>query len=364
MKNAIFGGMLFGLLSCGSSQDHISDKQVYFFDCEKLELADNVLLISSEIENAPRKFILNFGVNKSVIIDSSLVFDNRLRDKAYVNGDSHDLLLRVENKLFAGHKSFKFYPKPPTGICADKDEAHHAIGHYGFDFFAKSHKGYHLDFDNMTLRSLNQDDQRVLISKSGYKEIKSRFTNEGFYIFFTIKRKEYEFRFDTGYPNALSMRVKEELPFLKDPHEVVEDDNTAKASAKYYYNNKGVSFAGIYYSSAILLSGAAQQKAGMGFIKGFNWIIDIDNKKIYFKKNTLGIDNENPFTQTYRSEIKAGKLIVVERNSRAKKYKVGDEIISVNHQPITLQNICEIQQLLERETDWENLHIEVREMSP
>jgi hypothetical protein len=147
--------------------------------------------------------------------------------------------------------------------------------------------GCHLDFDNRQLCNVSEKKLQEFINANDYKEIKSKFRSQSFSFFIIIKRKEYEFLFDVGFAGSFQMPYKESIPFLKEAHQKIE----TKSNIDFVYNNKSISFNGIYYSSAVTISNSdKQQIVGMGFIKGFNWLIDTNNKKVYIKKNTLSLD--------------------------------------------------------------------------
>ncbi|HLA55412.1 MAG TPA: hypothetical protein VK623_04895 [Flavobacterium sp.] len=160
--------------------------------------------------------------------------------------------------------------------------------------------GCHLDFDNQQLCSLSEKKLQEFLNSSDYKEIESKFRGQSFSFSILIKRKEYEFLFDPGFAGSFRMPYKASIPFLKEAHQNIE----SQSSIAFVYNNKSISFNGIYYSSAITISNAVkQQSVGMGFIKGFNWLIDTNNKKVYVKKNALSLDifQKRPLSAIFRS---------------------------------------------------------------
>jgi len=211
-----------------------------------------------------------------------------------------------------------------------------------------------LDFANCSRSAISQAQQKELLA-AGFAEIKCRFGKKGFSIFIEIRKGKFKFLFDTSFQNAFSMRFSQKIPFLKGPHQTVES-----ASTDFIYNNKCITVNGIHYSSAITVSKSEKtSRVGMGFIKGFDWIIDSQNKKVYIRKNSIGLDSRNRFTLAYAAAISNNRLVIVSRNSRFRKYNIGDVISAVNGIEVTTENLQEMAALLSSTTDWELLALEI-----
>ena len=104
------------------------------------------------------------------------------------------------------------------------------------------------------------------------------------------------------------------------------------------------------------------QNMGMGFMKGFNWIVDYKHKKIYAKRLTRGESLEMNIAYNYVPKILSGKLIVVLRKAGMTDYNIGDEIISVNGQVVDNNNQCELLQTLIKNHDWKALNVKTQPM--
>jgi hypothetical protein len=310
--------------------------------CEKIQLKDNVLLIHSQAENKEHTFILNTGMQTSIVFEESINGNERKPDVEW----------SVDNHLFAGQKRFKINPKHAFSCNAP---AATVSGHYGYDFFRKSNTAYLFNFDEQTLCSLNRESVENLLKK-GYSEIRSNFSQDGISIFVNMKWKPYEFIFDTGYPGAFSLAYNDNIAFVKEIHQTLE---TGRDSADFIYNNRFISVNGINYSASVVIAKPAKKaKMGMAFIKGFNWIIDFRKKKVYILKNAMGLDTQSIYLHDYNVVSKAGKLLIASRNIKSTKFKLGDTITAVNDKKVTPGNICEIENLLAKTADWQALKIE------
>lgn len=225
-------------------------------------------------------------------------------------------------------------------------------GRRDYSVFSKGKKRYHFDFENQLLCELGEKAMADLL-KSGYAEIDSDFSRQGVSIHLGIRRKDFAFRFDTGYKGSFCIASHDNIPFIKDNHQSVEN---IRGTTDLIYANKWISMNGVYYSGAATVSKIKTSKVGTGFLKGFDWVIDFDKQKVYFKKN--GISLEAADRKTYETEVLEGKITVVSKNSKAKQYQLGDVITAVNGKKVTPENSCEIQELLMKTTDWEALEIE------
>jgi hypothetical protein len=309
--------------------------------CEKIELKDNVLRIGSEAENKQGTFILDLGA------PSSTVFKESISDKLVPN-----IEWSVDNHLFSGQKKFKIIHRK---LFSCSSSATIASGHYGYDFFRKSNTAYLFNFDEQSLCSLNRESIEGLL-KNGYKEIRSNFGQDGISVFVNIKWKPYEFIFDTGYSGAFSFAYNDDIAFVKEIHQTLE---TGRDSADFIYNNRFISVNGINYSASVIVAKPAKKtKMGMAFIKGFHWLIDFRKEKVYLLKNAIGLDTQSIYLHDYYVAPKNGKLVIISRNIKSTKFKLGDTITAVNDKKVTPENICDIENLLAKTADWQILKIE------
>ena len=107
-------------------------------------------------------------------------------------------------------------------------------------------------------------------------------------------------------------------------------------------------------------SSIKSQNIGIGFIKGFDWIIDYKNKKLFYKKNNNLIETGIKYKNYLYSNVVNDKLLVIIKNSISKSgFNLGDQITSINSKKVTLENICEMQDLLNKTNDWSTLNLEV-----
>jgi hypothetical protein len=243
-----------------------------------------------------------------------------------------------------------FEPSQPERKIEDNNNC--LTNHPYQNFFPNSKIGL-LNFDTRSFCGIVKEKKDSLIL-TGFKEIKSRFKNHGFSIFATIKRKEYEFQFDTGYTGTFCIEYKKTIPFLKESHQTIEG-----VSNDFIYNDKWITINKLYYSSTITVSNRVKlSKVGMGFIKGFNWIVDTKQKKVYFKKNSIGLDTQRRI-KPYAVQIKNNQLVICSKDTKAHMYKLEDVIIAINGEYVNAENICAMAKMLAVTQDWQTIKIEV-----
>ena len=101
------------------------------------------------------------------------------------------------------------------------------------------------------------------------------------------------------------------------------------------------------------------QNIGIEFMKGFDWIINFNKNNVYVKRNTNKIENVFNRRVAYFARVEKGKLCIILKEKSQTKYNLSDEVVSVNQIKVTSENICELQNLLNKTEDWNTLQLEV-----
>ena len=119
-----------------------------------------------------------------------------------------------------------------------------------------------------------------------------------------------------------------------------------------------VQFGNLKIPSKLAVSGSVKaQLVGMEFIKGFDWIIDNDKNEVWIKRNEHAIPSDFTSRTTYRANTKHGKLYIALKEKSQTKFKLNDQIVSVNAIAITPDNACEYQEILNKSADWNSFEI-------
>jgi hypothetical protein len=312
----------------------ISDHGVNFQNaCENITLRDNRIFLDVTIEKQNKVFYLDFGA-----IKSDMSGTDNLKSQS------------VSNSLFSGEMVFG----KSDELSQTCQAMPVATGCFGFDLFRKSQQVFHLDFDNSRLCCVSIDQTTTLI-QNGYREIKCNFQKDGVYIAIIIRKKNYYLKFDTGYSGNIMMSADDAAPFSKDIcKSYLNSDGDFKV-----YPNKWITVDKSFYNSTITVKEIRKSLIGMGLIKGFNWIIDFRNQKVYLRKNGLGLDAQNSFPPDYQADIKNGNLIIVGLNRKLSKVRLGDHIVKVNGINVTAENSCNLKAFIERNANNGNIDFEI-----
>lgn len=377
MKKNIIILSLISLSSC-KTLNIVSNQDVKLnYASEKIELKNNHILMNCLIEDKQQRFLLDLGSTTSVIFDTLVIPDYHKREKgtfgSIKSGDDKSLksafiALKVKNNLVEGpKKAFIVVPVFNQSMqnydCISNDNEDAVVGLFGYDFFGDDEYVSHFDFDKSIISNYKNEQLNELI-KDGYNEIKSEFKDRWLSIFVTINGVEYKFKIDTGFTGSFTIPFSAKINFINEEHQSVEGNlyhtlsGTSKKSEDCFFSDKELIFNNTKYKTALTVSKSiSAQNVGIGFIKGFNWIIDNKNKKIYVKKNGLEFDTKSSFTKKYMIISENHKLKIMAKNTLETKYDVGDEITSINNNIITLENICEMQDLLNKTQDWNSLQL-------
>jgi hypothetical protein len=253
---------------------------------------------------------------------------------------------------------------PKELVCLKKSTK----GLLGIDFLTFDKRGILLiNFTNNLLKNLSYEEKNQLISE-GFKEIKSKISFlERIFIYLNINGKEYKMNFDTGNTSNLVLPYKEVKNFQNFPayhtfgstHLTVTGLTDSKNTN--YYSDVPVSFGNENVKSGLIVTENLNlYNVGLSFIKGFDWIIDYKKKKVYYRKNNIEISVDVPKIE--KGVIaQEGKLkFMLLGGEFINKYNIGDEIVSVNGEAITTENICEMQNLLNQTKDWDSLNVLVK----
>lgn len=324
-----------------------------------------------KVDNQNQVFLLDTGATLSVISDSTAVENYHKKEKGNFGSikgadrkkaDLVTITSRLDSELFFCENKIFASLNMPTSQC-DQKKAYKGI--IGLDAFFMNDNPLLIDFSNTKLCNITSDEKKSLLA-TGYSRIKSECDSRKVFVFFTIDGKEYRFKLDTGFSGNVIIPYDDKLDFKK-YRSITYEGTLLKTATSFtngeeiYYENVLISSDALEVSTKIQVSKSIKaQNVGLNFMKGFDWIIDFKSNEVYLKRNHLKIDSLfNATVMEYFSFEKDGKLRVSSKLKNAAQYNVGDEIISVNNQKVTSENICEMQSLLNKTFDWQTLQVEI-----
>lgn len=340
-------------------------------NCANIILLKNKVYFNAKIDNKMQPLLFDTGAGISVIFDSTVV-DNFKKKKIVTFGkiSSADkksikkstLTAKFESELFSSENKVFVYLQKNSTKC-QKESIHRGI--IGIDSFFNNDDLLMLDFSNNKICNISVDEKKELITNNNFQKIKSTCNSNQIFIYLTINDKEYKFLLDTGFNGNVVIPFSKKLNFLNYKSTILEG-TLFKTVTSYtngeetYYDNVPIKLNSEIINSKILVSKSLKhQNIGLGFIKGFDWIIDFNQNQIYLKKNKNLIETNYQATFNYLASEKNNKLIIFAKEKNQSKYAIGDQITSINNVKVTPENICEMQELLNDTKDWNTLTLEI-----
>ncbi len=310
--------------------------------CAPILLTENNIQVQLNIDALQQTMILNFS-------DDAAIYETIYKRNEKIKKSLNCALFHDQNFLFT--------------IVANPDHCAPQIsGIIGSDLLQRNGELYFLNFDEMQICSLTSADFKSWGNRKEYQEWKSIFSRDKIEIFVSINWQDYKFTFDICYEGTFSHVNNNNLIGSRD-HSIIYSAISNKPMLRSH-EIKIFPFTKIYinkvgYSGALRLDDEKDNRVGLGFIKGFNWIVDYKKKKIYYKKNNSALDS-NIVQSQYKSKIMDDEIIVVEVKQNCRKYKVGDKITTVSGIEVNSENICKIQKLIDNSVNWDELLLVIK----
>jgi hypothetical protein len=208
------------------------------------------------------------------------------------------------------------------------------------------------------------------IDTTEFIPIKCEYKMNVLWVYPRINGVEYECIFDTGNGAAAFLLQDEERIDSPREEDYIFEGSYGQAVGGYtdkqtfvWANQERLSLAGADKETEVLyVKSVSSNNMGLRAISKYDWIISSrgGNLKMYARPHST--DVVKPFeAPAYRVSTADGTLKILNRLIDGnEKYKVGDQIISVNGEKITEENICHYYELLTESKDWSGLEIEVK----
>lgn len=363
-------GFILCLMLCSCKLVRLTTEEHIVFKSSQLKLQsnNNSLEVKVKIDDSEELFLFDTGASNTAVFDTTLIkdFSKKGRISLFKVKDPSGKLsvfytpANIETDMFIYKNQLVSILPKIENYC---NKSYGNKGVIGSSFFKKSElKYYYFDFDNLLLK--NSKDIPI---DSDFSEVKSKFFNTYFTLYLTINGHEEPFLFDTGNTaSPLIIGGNSSINPLKFYEylgsEGIIASGNVKADTKYS-NDNDVLMSMYKMNIPICFSSMKMGKynnMGLGFIKYFNWIIDFENKKVYFKRNNVSYVKPDIIPKyKYLCMIINKQLKIITKSKEELLYNLYDEIVAVNSKRITPENICEMQSLLNKTNDWETLNLEV-----
>jgi Retroviral aspartyl protease len=371
MKKIFYLTLIFSLSCCTVIQQLSKQKITSKKGSANILFVDNYPLITMKIDGVETNFLFDTGAGISVLTDSTIVPNFENKKIGYLGSakgadrrkiKNKFLTVRAKNEIFESENKILTFISSKKNSCSKSKQKYSGI--LGMDFFFEDNFGMKLDFSNNKIYNLDKKELSCLTTiKTDYNLIKSECRNSQIFIYLKIEGIEYKFKLDTGYSGNIIMPNSKDLIFKSSNKIELEGSLYQTISAitkgkEIYYEKMPVSLGNETLESKISVSGSIKaQNVGIGFIKGFDWIIDYNNNKVYIKRNQNEIPNKFDRTISYYAKANNDGLYITIKEKMQTKHNLGDQIVNVNNIKVTQDNICEMQDLLNKTEDWNTLNL-------
>lgn len=376
MKKLITAIIICGFLfSCTAIKQFSKESMVSKVDCKNLEMNSSMIYFDVLLDGQNQKFLFDTGAAMTVITDSTAIVDypsKKFGTLGTVTGadgketDLRTLTAEIDSELFEStNKVFAYLPRPLTRC--QKSEPFTGI--LGLDLFLRDENVLQLDFSNNKICNIPNNTKQELL-KSGYSKVKSEVKSRQIFIYLTIDGKELKFKMDTGFAGTVVIPYNKQSDFsMYNSMSIVGSmyrtaTSTTIGEENFYEDvpvilNENVLPLKIHISQTI-----KSQNVGIAFLRGFDWIIDYKNSEVYLKRNSNIIDSKfNSKAFKYMVAEKDENLFVSTKQKHLDQYNIGDQIIEVSDRKISPENICEIQELLNKTQEWSGLDVKIIKVS-
>lgn len=221
-----------------------------------------------------------------------------------------------------------------------------------------------ISFSEGKIELLSQDHA---IDTTEYKPIEGHYFQCIPFVKISINGNEYECLFDTGNQAGILLKDTERIAMVKDDDYAYEGSyglaaSGTTASQKFIVApEEKVSLNGLSSKNYVLyVENVSFNNVGIGFIKNYDWIFDTYNQKIYAKNRNMNY--KRPIAESqYRTSIINDNIVIINRLLNSNPvFSVGDIIESVDGTAVTEENICDIQEKLNKSADWSKVKVMVR----
>jgi hypothetical protein len=361
------------LVSCTTIRQIKNQKIETRTNCSGFVSVNNKMIYRAKIDGHEQSFLFDTGATLSVLTDST-VTDMRKKELGNLGSAKlannqkvklQTMTASFDSELFQSNNKVFAYINAPKSKC-NPDTSYKGI--LGMDAFFKNDNPLFLDFSNSKICNISLLEKNELIKKD-YIELKSECKSKQIFVFVTLFGKEYKFKLDTGFVGAVIFPSTEFVQLSNYNTLAFEGSLFKTVTSNTYGTDVFIENIPVTIGSATVNSNVIQSTSvgdhdnyllGYSFIKGFDWIIDYNNNKVYVKRNGVEIKNKlDADFFKYAVYEKEQKLYVLVKQKKENDFQVGDQIIAVEGVTVTPENICRLQDLLNTTRDWKSLNISI-----
>ena len=376
--------MVFAMTSCGTvgllihTAKIVNDIQSFSVNsaCDTIRFVvnkKNQMLLKAEINGEMDTVMYDSGVNSFALLmytpstkpEGMKFYNNRVSGadkRSKIKMTTLPVTIKTNMVVSEGLGFANLGPEPP--ICQREEalSAHNIIGFQGLNLVR-----YMIDFTDNQMYEIPDS---LSIDTTEFIPIKCKLYRDVLWVYPRINGVEYECIFDTGNGAAAFLLQDEQRVDSPGEKDYVFEGSFGQAIGGHtdkqtfvYASHENLSLAGVDKDTEVLyVKSVSNNNMGLKAISKYDWIISSrgGNLKMYARPHAT--DVVKPFeAPAYRVSTADGTLKILNRLIDGnEKYKVGDQIISVNGEKITEENICHYYELLTENKDWSGFEIEVK----
>ncbi len=333
----------------------------------------NQMLLKAEINGNSDTVMYDSGVNSFALLmytpstkpEGMKFYNNRVSGadkRSKIKMTTLPVTIKTNMVVSEGLGFANLGPEPP--ICQREEalSAHNIIGFQGLNLVR-----YMIDFTDNQMYEIPDS---LSIDTTEFIPIKCKLYRDVLWVYPRINGVEYECIFDTGNGAAAFLLQDEQRVDSPGEKDYVFEGSFGQAIGGHtdkqtfvYASHENLSLAGVDKDTEVLyVKSVSNNNMGLKAISKYDWIISTrgGNLKMYARPHST--DVVKPFeAPAYRVSTADGTLKILNRLIDGKeKFKVGDQIISVNGEKITEENICYYYDMLTENKDWSGLDILVK----
>ena len=383
-KYCVLLSMVFAMTSCGTVgllihtakifNDNSSFSTNSTYDTIHFVVSNkNQMLLKAEINGKSDTVMYDTGVNSFALLmytpstkpEGMKFYNHRVSGadkRSKIKMTTLPVTIKTNMVVSEGLGFANLGPEPP--ICQREEalSAHNIIGFQGLNLVR-----YMIDFTDNQMYEIPDS---LSIDTTEFIPIKCKLYRDVLWVYPRINGVEYECIFDTGNSAAAFLLQDEQRVSNPLENDYVFEGSYGQAIGGHtekqtfvLANQERLSLAGVDKETEIMyVKSLANNNMGLNAISKYDWIISSRGGKLRMYARPHTTDVVKPFeASAYRVSTADGTLKILTRLVNGnEKFKVGDQIISVNGEKITEGNICHYYDLLTENKDWSGLEILVK----
>ena len=383
-KYCVLLSMVFAMTSCGTVgllihtakifNDNSSFSTNSTYDTIHFVVSNkNQMLLKAEINGKSDTVMYDTGVNSFALLmytpstkpEGMKFYNHRVSGadkRSKIKMTTLPVTIKTNMVVSEGLGFANLGPEPP--ICQREEalSAHNIIGFQGLNLVR-----YMIDFTDNQMYEIPDS---LSIDTTEFIPIKCKLYRDVLWVYPRINGVEYECIFDTGNGAADFLLQDEQRGGNPLENDYVFEGSFGQAIGGHtdkqtfvLADQERLSLASVDKETEVMyVKSLAHNNMGLKAISKYDWIISSRGGKLRMYARPHTTDVVKPFeASAYRVSTADGTLKILNRLIDGnEKFKVGDQIISVNGEKITEENICYYYDMLTENKDWSGLEILVK----